>query len=110
MPEVSATISDLELKIAAFASTDDENDTSALQSMVEENPDDHASRHRLASLLFQEGSADDAINHALIIMRKDASWNDGAAKELLLQFFDVLGPDSEATRKGRARLTNLLFV
>ena len=35
---------------------------------------------------------------------------DGAAKELLLQFFDVLGPDSEATRKGRARLTNLLFV
>ena len=55
MPEVSATISDLELKIAAFASTDDENDTSALQSMVEENPDDHASRHRLASLLFQEG-------------------------------------------------------
>merc|ERR1712070_427201 len=109
MGEVAATMAELELKLDASASTD-QTDTATLESALEANPDDHASRHRLAQLLFQEGRADDAISQALVIMRKDASWNDGAAKELLLQFFEVLGPDAEATRKGRARLTNLLFV
>ena len=78
--------------------------------MLESDPDNHETRLQLAQALFQHGRSDDAISAALLVMRKDSAFNDGAAKALLLQFFEALGPDSASTRSGRSRMANLLFV
>ena len=70
-------------------------------------------RLQLAQVCFQKLYYEDAINHALVVVRKDAAWQDEAgesAKDLLLKFFASLGADHELVKSGRKRLTNLLFV
>ncbi|MEM6536255.1 MAG: tetratricopeptide repeat protein [Pseudomonadota bacterium] len=45
----------------------------------------------------------------LAIISEDKDWNDGQAREKLLQVFDALGPTHELTLKGRRRLSSVLF-
>ncbi len=50
-------------------------------------------------------NSEEAIEHALQIMRRDKGFNDGAAKTLLFEIFDVLGP-GETVNAARKRLSS----
>lgn len=51
------------------------------------------------------------MDGALEILKRDKTWNDGAARTLLIQIFEAVGPsDPELVKKGRARMTNYLYL
>jgi putative thioredoxin len=73
------------------------------------DPDDHAARIELANALFLRGQPENAIEQLLIIVRRDRSWNDDAARKRLLTFFEALGHTHPLTVQGRRKLSSLLF-
>jgi putative thioredoxin len=48
--------------------------------------------------------------HCRQLLKRDKTWNDAAAKALLLKIFETLGPQSDLAKKGRSRMTNLFFL
>lgn len=85
-------------------------DAAQLISKVEANPNDHQARYDLSLALVGAGQPDAAIDHLLELIRKDAEWNEGAAKEQLFKVFDALGPADPLTLSGRRKLSSILFA
>ncbi len=81
-----------------------------LERRIAADPDDFEARSQLATRLFLEGRYDEAFDHLLHIVRRDRSWGDDAARKRLLEFFDALGADHPAARRGRTKLSSLLFA
>jgi putative thioredoxin len=81
-----------------------------LEQKVAANPLDHQSRFDLAVALNSKGRRQDALEHLLVIVKRDRKWNDDAARKQLVQFFDAWGPTDEATIDGRKRLSSILFA
>lgn len=84
-------------------------DPAVLEARLRADPNDHASRYRLATALFLRGQLELAMEHLCTIVRKDRAWNDDAARKQLVKFFDALGPKHPATLKGRRMLSSVLF-
>jgi putative thioredoxin len=76
---------------------------------VEADPADHEARYELAETLAASGRNGEAINQLLEILSVDLKWQDGKAKDKLLQIFEAAGPKDEATIEGRHRLSSLMF-
>jgi putative thioredoxin len=85
------------------------SDTSELEQKVADNPDDLQARFDLAMALQAGGKREAAMEQLLEIVRRDRSWNDGAARQQLVEFFEAWGPHDPLTVKGRQRLSTLLF-
>ncbi|RED51528.1 thioredoxin family protein [Aestuariispira insulae] len=81
----------------------------ALQARIDADADDHEARMGLASAVFATGRADVAIDHLLHIIAADREWNDGAARQQLLKFFEALGHADPVTVAGRRKLSAILF-
>ncbi|KCZ51146.1 thioredoxin [Hyphomonas pacifica] len=79
-------------------------------SAVLANPDDHALRFDLAEKYAAAGRYADAVDHLLIILGKNLNWEEGKAKEKLLQVFEAAGATDPATVDGRRRLASLMFA
>lgn len=80
-----------------------------LQKSVDMNPDDHQARMDLAVALNAAGKRDEAAEELLEIIRRKPGWNDDAARNQLLQFFEAWGLTDEVTVSARRRLSSLLF-
>ena len=81
-----------------------------LVSAASSNPTDPAARLALAEAQLGVGLHADAIENCLIALRVGGpAWNEGAPRRLLLQIFEVLGPQHELTVAGRKALSKLLF-
>ncbi|RAN37035.1 thioredoxin [Hyphomonas pacifica] len=79
-------------------------------SAVLANPDDHTLRFDLAEKYAAAGRYADAVDHLLIILGKNLNWEEGKAKEKLLQVFEAAGATDPATVDGRRRLASLMFA
>ena len=53
---------------------------------------------------------EEAIDVLLESFRRDRDWNDGAAKAQLLTIFDSLKPTDPLGRRGRRRLSSMIFA
>jgi putative thioredoxin len=95
------------LDLAAEAATT--GDPAKLAAKVNANENDHAARFDLARALAARGDLEGAIDHLITIMSKDRAWNDEAARKHLLRIFDAAGAGSEIAKKGRRRLSALVF-
>ena len=84
-------------------------DLALLLTQVEKAPADHQARYDLAVALNAAGRRDDAAAELLNLYKRDRSWNDDAARKLLLQLFESWGPLDPATRSARKQLSSLLF-
>jgi putative thioredoxin len=73
-------------------------------------PDDHAKRFELAEAYAAAQRYSDAVDHLLIILGTKMDWEEGKAKEKLLQIFEAAGPTDAATVEGRRRLASLMFA
>jgi putative thioredoxin len=81
----------------------------ALEARVAADPTDHAARYELATALNASGRREDAANALLEIVRRQRTWNEGAARLQLLKFFEAWGLDDPPTVSARRRLSALLF-
>ncbi len=84
-------------------------DPLALEQRLALDPDDHAARLKLAKIRNVEGDRTAAAEHLLMIMKRDRSFEDDAARRELLSFFEVWGPKDPATIAARRKLSALLF-
>jgi len=81
-----------------------------LEAAVEADPADHQARYDLALALAANGRSGEAVDHLLEIFRRDADWNDGAAKAQLFTVFDALKPNDPVVLNGRRKLSSLIFA
>jgi putative thioredoxin len=84
-------------------------DTAALVAAVEANPADHQARIDLAIALNANGQREAAVDHLIASIKKDRTWNEGASRKQLLQFFEAWGHGEDVTVEGRRKLSAVLF-
>jgi putative thioredoxin len=85
-------------------------DPAALEHSLSLDPDDHASRMKLAKILNVQGKRDEAAEHLLLVMKRDRTFDDDGARRQLLEFFETWGPKDPATISARRRLSAILFA
>ena len=95
-----------EMKLRAEAGNADE---AALRARIAEVPGDLEARYKLASVLAVEHCYEELLEQYLEIVRRNRTFNNGAAREGMLHIFDVLG-DDPLVRTYRNRLASALFV
>ena len=105
-PEVATVRAKLDLAKKATEA----GDLEPLQKAVSDNPDDFQARFDFAIALSADGEREAALEQLIEIMTRKSDWNDGAAHQQLLQFFEAWGPQDPATVKGRQKLSSLLFA
>lgn len=84
-------------------------DTAALEEKIAKNPDDHETRFDLAKAHAARGDMDAAGGHLLEIIRRDPGWNEQAARNQLLKYFEAAGPADPFTVRTRRKLSSILF-
>jgi putative thioredoxin len=104
-PDVAAAQSSLDILMQSAAV----GDLSVLEAAIAADPKNHQARFDLAIGLFGAGRRDDAIDQLVDSMKIDRTWNDGAARAQLIQFFDTMNPADEATIVGRRKMSAVLF-
>ena len=80
-----------------------------IRSRVAANADDHEARYELATGLNAAGQRTEAAEALLEILKRDRSWNEGAARLQLIKFFEAWGFDDPATMAARRKMSALLF-
>ncbi|HEX2256649.1 MAG TPA: thioredoxin [Afifellaceae bacterium] len=80
-----------------------------LKARLDADPGDHKARFDLALVLNSRGDRAGAADQLIEIVRRDREWNDGAARQQLVQFFEAWGAKDPATLRGRQRLSAVLF-
>ena len=80
-----------------------------LESQIKDNPKNLDLRLDLAVSLIANDNKEDAIEVLLELFKLDPFWGDGKAKEQLIQLLDSMGPENEAAKSGRRRLSSLIF-
>jgi len=103
-PEISRARAALEVASAPAV------DTSALESRLAANPDDHEARFELASAKMAAGDRDSAADALLELIRRDREWNDGAARQRFLQLLEAQGLEDSWSSAQRRRLSAILFT
>ena len=104
-PEMARARATLEVALAAPA-----EDTSALESRLAADPDDHQARFELASAKMAAGDRDSAADELLEIVRRDREWNEGAARQRFLQLLQAQGLEDPWSSAQRRRLSAVLFT
>ena len=78
--------------------------------LVEQKPDDHEARFKLAQALHGAGQIEEAVDQLLELFKRDREWNDGAAKSQLLTIFEALEPNNAIVLSGRRQLSSMIFA
>ncbi len=85
------------------------DDLAPFEQRLAKDAKDHAARVELAKGLAGRGQLDEAADQLLQVIEADRDWNDGAARAELLRIFEAAGPGSETAKRGRRRLSSILF-
>jgi len=85
-------------------------DTTELEQQVADNPADLQARFDLALALQARGKREAAMDQLLEIIKREREWNDGAARQQLVEFFEAWGANDPLSVKGRQRLSTILFA
>ena len=103
--DVSRARAALELTEAA-----PEIDSSEIEARIAANPDDLDALYDLAGAKMAGGDRDAAADILLDIVGRDRDWNEGAARQRLLQLMEAQGLEDPWARTQRRRLSALLFT
>jgi putative thioredoxin len=80
-----------------------------LQAKATANPKDFQSRLDLALAYWAGDKRKEAIDELLAMIKADRKWNEEAARQQLLKFFEALGFSDPLAVDGRKRLSTILF-
>lgn len=81
-----------------------------LRAKVLADPADAEARFDLAKALYASGDVQGSVDELLELVRRDAGWNEGAAKTQLFTIFDALPANDPVVLTGRRKLSSLLFA
>jgi putative thioredoxin len=95
------------LELASAAA--DAGDPRALLHKLEADPADLQVRFDLAGALAARGDLEGASEHLLILIAKNRDWNEGAARQQLIKIFEAAGLGSDLAKRGRRKLSAILF-
>jgi putative thioredoxin len=112
LPEEVAKRPEIERARSALAlarSAPPVDDLAPLVARVNAAPDDLQARFELANAQMAAGDRDAAADGFLHIIAADKAWNDGAARQQLLQLFEVVGLMDPWVAGQRRRLSAALF-
>jgi putative thioredoxin len=84
-------------------------DPAAVLAAAEAAPDDVEAQCAAADVLLASGRAEDAVALLLDAVRASAGADRDRARLLLIDYFELLGPDHPVVPKARQRLAALLF-
>jgi len=84
-------------------------DLSHLEARIDADPNDLQARFELAIGLNAAGQREPAADQLLEIMRINRGWNDEAARQKLLEFFEAWGHMDPHTVAARRKLSTQLF-
>ncbi len=84
-------------------------DVGEFETRLAANPDDHQARFDYAVALNGRGDRQAAADALLYIIKKQRTWEDGKARQQLLQFFEAWGALEQDTIDARRKLSTLLF-
>ncbi len=105
-PAILAVIAQIE--IAGMASNAGE--TGELKAKLDADPNDHQTRFDLAMAELAANDNAAAVETLLDLFKRDADWNEGAAKEQLFKIFDALGAKDPIAQAGRRKLSSIIFA
>ena len=80
-----------------------------LKAKAEKDPKDFQSRLDLAMAYWAGEQKQEAIDELLAMIKLDRNWNEAAARQQLLKFFEALGFADPLSVAGRKRLSTILF-
>jgi putative thioredoxin len=80
-----------------------------LKAKAAADPKDFQARLDLALAYWAGDQRQEAIDELLGMIRLDRNWNEGAARQQLLKFFEALGFADPLSVDGRKRLSSILF-
>ncbi len=80
-----------------------------LKAKAEANPKDFQTRLDLALAYWAGDQRKEAIDELLAMIKLDRNWNEAAARQQLLKFFEALGFTDPLAVDGRKRLSTILF-
>lgn len=105
----AAEIAAVRAKMALAEQVADLGDPAELEARLAANPKDHQARFDLAVIRNAQGRREEAADTLLAIVMADREWNEGAARQQLLKFFEAWGAGDEVTLSARRRLSSVLF-
>jgi len=108
IPAVEATLS-LAEELAEMATTETRN-IQELQQAIESNKKDQNAIYALALKNFEAGNMKEAVEAALLLVKRDREWQDQAGKKVVLKIADALGSKNEVGKAARRRLSNIWFL
>ena len=80
-----------------------------LKAKAAADPKDFQARLDLALAYWAGGQKQEAIDELLAMIKADRNWNEAAARQQLLKFFEALGFTDPLAVDGRKRLSTILF-
>jgi len=84
-------------------------DEASLRAKIADNPGDLDARLLLAQVLAASAQHEEALVQYLEIVRRNRSFQDGAARKAMLDIFDLLGGSHELVDRYRSELAKVLF-
>ncbi len=94
---------------ARLAFTGSRDDLAALQQQVAQQPDDLALRFRLGMACVGQEDYAAGMDQFLEIIRRDRTFDDGAARKAMVQVFELLGHGHPLVTQYRSRLSSVWF-
>jgi len=80
-----------------------------LKAKAAADPKDFQTRLDLAMAYWASDQKQEAIDELLAMIKLDRNWNEAAARQQLLKFFEALGFTDPLAVDGRKRLSTILF-
>ena len=80
-----------------------------LKAKAAADPKDFQTRLDLALAYWAGDQRQEAIDELLAMIKADRAWNEAAARQQLLKFFEALGFSDPLSVDGRKRLSTILF-
>lgn len=104
-PKVAPLMARLEFaKMADLAPSESE-----LTQQLTDNPDNEVARQQLAAIKAGQGDYRAALELLLTSMKNDRSFNEGAARKLMIRIFEILGNQGDLVHHYRMQLARLLY-
>ena len=76
---------------------------------LEKDPNSLELKYELALYQIANEDYENSIENLLSIFKKDKNWENGKAKDQLIQLFDTLGEKNILALKGRRKLSSIIF-
>lgn len=83
-------------------------EANALKATIAKNPADHEARLQLAAVLATESQFEPAFQTLLESVEMDRTWNDGAARKTMIEYFSLAKEQPELVRRFRQALATTL--